>query len=49
MVDITCPWCEEPGTLRFPELEEPEAYFSCTQCGTVIEFADEPVALDMAA
>ena len=34
MVDITCPWCEEPGALPLPELQEPETSFSCPECGT---------------
>ena len=49
MIDITCPWCEEPGVLPFPELEEPEASFSCPECGTTVEFVEEPVAFDLAA
>ena len=49
MADITCPWCEEPGRLPFPEPDAPEASFSCPECGTTVEFVEEPVALDPAA
>jgi hypothetical protein len=49
MVDITCPWCEEPGRLPLPEFDEPGASFSCPECGTTVEFVEEPAVLDLAA
>ncbi len=49
MVVVDCPWCEETAHLPFPLPEEPEASFSCAVCGTSIDWADEPVVLDLAA
>jgi hypothetical protein len=49
MVTITCPWCEEEALLPWPELEEPEASFTCLDCGTTVTFVEEPVVLDLAA
>ncbi len=49
MVDIACPWCEESGLLPFLELDAPETEFTCADCGTTVEFVDEPAALDLAA
>ena len=49
MVTIDCPWCEEAALLPFLPPEEPEASFTCLECGTTIDWAEEPVALDLAA
>jgi hypothetical protein len=50
MVTVTCPWCEEDALLAFANLEEPEAAFTCTDCGTTVAFVEEPAApLDLAA
>jgi hypothetical protein len=49
MVTIDCPWCEEAALLPFPRPEEPEASFTCLECGTTIDWIEEPVALDLAA
>ena len=49
MVDITCPWCQETGVLPFLELEEPEVSFTCADCGTTVEFSEEPAAFELAA
>ena len=49
MVDMRCPWCEERGLLPFPEPEEPEVSFTCAECGTTVEFVEEPIALQLAA
>jgi hypothetical protein len=49
MIELSCPWCEETGPLPFPELREPGASFTCAECGTSVEFVEEPVALDLAA
>jgi hypothetical protein len=49
MVQIDCPWCEEASSVPFPLPDEPEASFRCVDCGTTIEWAEEPVALDLAA
>lgn len=49
MVTIDCPWCEEAAQLPFPLADEAAATFSCTDCGTSIEWAEEPPALDLAA
>jgi len=42
MVTITCPWCEADEPLTFAVLEQPEALFTCTDCGTTVAFVDEP-------
>ena len=49
MVSIDCPWCEEATTLPFPLPDEPTAAFACADCGIVIDWADEPAVLDLAA
>jgi predicted RNA-binding Zn-ribbon protein involved in translation (DUF1610 family) len=50
MVAMTCPWCEEEALLRLADLEEPDATFTCADCGTLVTFAQEPPsALDLAA
>jgi len=49
MVTIDCPWCEEAALLLFPQPEEPEASFTCSDCGTTIDWVEEPVQLDLAA
>ena len=50
MVTITCPWCDEDELYTWLSMAEPEASFTCSDCGTVIEFADEAApALDLAA
>lgn len=49
MVALTCPWCEEDALLVLPEAQEPRASFTCAECGTTVEFAEEAVALELAA
>jgi endogenous inhibitor of DNA gyrase (YacG/DUF329 family) len=49
MVSVECPWCEEAAVLPFPLPDEPGASFTCADCGTSIDWAAEPVALDLAA
>jgi hypothetical protein len=50
MVAITCPWCEDEGLLAYTELELPETTFTCAECGTTVDFVDEPgETLDLAA
>lgn len=49
MIGIDCPWCEETASLPFPLPEDVAASFTCSDCGTTIEWADEPVELDLAA
>jgi hypothetical protein len=49
MVTIDCPWCEEAALLPFPLPEEPVASFTCLDCGTTIDWIEEPFALDLAA
>ncbi len=49
MVTIDCPWCEEVALLPFPQPEDREASFTCLECGTTVDWVDEPVALDLAA
>jgi hypothetical protein len=49
MVTLECPWCEEASLLPFPLPDEAEASFDCRECGTTIDWAVEPVALDLAA
>ena len=49
MVTIDCPWCDEAAHLPFPLPADPEASFSCADCGTTIDWAEEPAALDLAA
>ncbi len=49
MVSIDCPWCEETALLPFPLTEEQDASFTCADCGTTIEWVDEPVSLELAA
>jgi hypothetical protein len=49
MITIDCPWCEEEARLPFPWPEEPQASFTCADCGTTLDFVEEQVALDLAA
>ena len=49
VITIDCPWCQETAQLPFPLPEEADASFTCRDCGTTIAWADEPVALDLAA
>ncbi|MEX1294804.1 MAG: hypothetical protein AB1Z67_01400 [Candidatus Limnocylindrales bacterium] len=49
MVSIDCPWCQEVTALPWPLSDEPEAAFTCTDCGTTIDWGKEPAALDLAA
>ena len=49
MVSFDCPWCEETAPVPFPLPEEPDGSFTCRDCGTTIDWAEEPVALDLAA
>jgi len=50
MVTITCPWCEEEDALELSSIVEPDASFTCADCGTTVQVVDEPaVALDLAA
>jgi len=49
MVSLECPWCEDTAPLPFPLPDEPQASFCCVDCGTTIDWADEAVALDVAA
>ncbi len=49
MVSIECPWCQDTALVPFPLPEETEASFTCTDCGTTVEWAEEPVTLDLAA
>ena len=50
MVTITCPWCEQDEPLELSAMKEPGATFRCPDCGTSVQFVDEPVrALDPAA
>ena len=49
MVSIDCPWCEEAVLLPFPQTEEPDAPFICADCGTTIDWVEEPVSLELAA
>jgi len=50
MVAITCPWCEEDARLALAEVQDAEASFSCAECGTRVDFVEEPpVPLDLAA
>jgi hypothetical protein len=46
---MSCPWCEEEDLLVLPEVQEPRASFSCAECGTTVDFAEDVVALDIAA
>jgi transcription elongation factor Elf1 len=50
MVTITCPWCEEDELFAWLALAQPEATFTCAECGTSISFEDERASvLDPAA
>lgn len=49
MVDFECPWCKDAVALPFPLPDDPQASFHCTDCGTTIDWADEPAVLDLAA
>ena len=49
MVTIECPWCVEAAELPLPLPEDVAATFSCTGCGISIEWAEEPLSLDLAA
>ena len=49
MIEITCSWCAEEALLPFAELGEPEASFTCADCGTTVDCVEEPVELDLAA
>ncbi len=50
MAIITCPWCREDEILAFTDPGEPEASFTCADCGTTVVFVEETSApLDLAA
>ena len=50
MVTISCPWCHEDESFALTDLDEPEATFTCPDCGTSVLFVEEPTApLDLAA
>lgn len=50
MVTITCPWCTEDGSMELVRIQEPEATFTCADCGTTVALVEEPAkALDAAA
>ena len=50
MATITCPWCEEDQAVAFAMLDEPQASFTCAECGTSVAFVVEPPKpLDLAA
>ena len=50
MVTITCPWCEEDELFAWLALAQPEATFTCSECGTSVSFEDEvDPALELAA
>jgi len=49
MVDVNCPWCGDVEILPLLEPDTLDARFSCGNCGTVIEFVDEPDVLELAA
>ena len=44
---IACPWCDEDAAGLIEDIEtEP---YRCPACGTCVDLAEEPVALDIAA
>ena len=49
MVTITCPWCDEDELYAWLALAEPVGEFTCSVCGTSIDFADEAPPLELAA
>jgi transcription elongation factor Elf1 len=50
MVTITCPWCDEDELYAWLELAQPEAAFTCAECGTSIRFEEETAeGLELAA
>lgn len=50
MVTISCPWCDEDELFAWLALADPDATFTCSDCGTSIEFDDAAMAeLDIAA
>jgi endogenous inhibitor of DNA gyrase (YacG/DUF329 family) len=49
MLTFDCPWCEEAASLLLPAPEDPETSVTCAECGTTIDWAEEPVAFDLAA
>ena len=50
MVTITCPWCEQQEQVQFDIMDGAETSFTCPECGTSVEFVEEPmIALDPAA
>jgi predicted RNA-binding Zn-ribbon protein involved in translation (DUF1610 family) len=50
MVTIDCPWCHEDELFALNDDDEPEASFTCPDCGTSVVFVKEPTAaLDLAA
>ena len=44
MVDVTCPWCEQDVALSLSTMREPQVSFTCLECGTSVDWVDEPVA-----
>lgn len=42
MVDVRCPWCDEEAPLELATMQEPEAAFTCGECGTNVRFVDAP-------
>ncbi|MFV2062147.1 MAG: hypothetical protein ACC726_01380 [Chloroflexota bacterium] len=50
MVIIDCPWCQQDEPLDLKTAQEPQASFTCPDCGTSVQFVEEPlIALDPAA
>jgi hypothetical protein len=50
MVTITCPWCDEDEPIALTLVTEPEAPFTCPDCGTTVDLVEEPAsALEPAA
>jgi predicted RNA-binding Zn-ribbon protein involved in translation (DUF1610 family) len=49
MVTITCPWCQEAEAVRSADVAEPEASFTCQDCGTSVAFVAEVAVLELAA
>jgi uncharacterized Zn finger protein len=47
MVTITCPWCAEDGSVELVRIPEPQATFTCSDCGTTLAFVEEATIAEL--
>lgn len=49
MVTIECPWCAEEERLPLVAVADPQADFTCSECGTSVSWVEEPRVVPEAA